>query len=216
MKNIFKDKILLLALIFLALIVSALIWLNMELGRKTKQTEEKLLEQNRLSLPGGYQKGVPQKAEIPSAKAGEIVLNNSADAAIKLQFDTSIPYRKAVASLLAATLKEMGYALTIYNRDNLTDEFTIPTSSNPSGSHSSGCAKYGFRWDAQKGVIGVFYFVDQPALPCDQEKFMLPLLNAIGQAKGQIFEWWKDGLDAISKEQGRQPTAEDFPLGLAK
>jgi len=60
----------------------------------------------------------------------------------------------------------------------------------------------------------VFFFIDQPQEDCAADKFMVPVINAVGQAKGQIFEWWKTGLDKVSAEQGRKPEATDFPLEI--
>lgn len=208
-----KNKNLILAVGGLAVVIIALIVVNRRLDQFGKTGQPEKIE----VVPSPvYQKGIPQKAAVPSAKAGEINLVNDPGAEKKLVWDTSTAYRKAVVAVLEGALKEMGYALTIYNRASLTNELTIPTSSNSPGAQTSGCSRFGFRWDSNRGLIEVFYLVDLLDQPCDQEKLMVPLINAIGQANGQVFEWWKKGLAQMNQEQGRKPVAADFPLSLAE
>lgn len=160
----------------------------------------------------GYQKGVPQVALSPNREAGKIKINNSPKAIKSIQLDVSTPLKKQIVGILEKTLGEMGYLLLISNQEKITNELTLPDSAAAAGSFSSGCTKYGFRWDATKGVIEVFFFIDKPEEVCSADKFMVPVINAIGQAKGQIFEWWKNGLEEVSKKQGREILITDFPL----
>ncbi len=206
MKN---NKNLALAVLALALVIIALITVNWKLDRAGKKS----LEEEKAVLPSPvYQKGIPQKAAVPSAKAGEVIVVNAPEVKKKLVWDDSTAYRKVFKEVIEETLKEMGYALTIYNRASLTDEFTIPTSNNPPGAQTSGCSRFGFRWDSNKGMIEVFYLMDLEDQPCTQDKLMVPLINAVGQANGQVFEWWKKGLAKANEEQGRKPDPADFPL----
>lgn len=222
-----KRKTLIIASLILIFFLIILVLVKMETNRqirlatRAEKPAEEREEVNKtiqeipvLPSPTGYQKGVPQEALNPSQEAGKIKVINSPQAAKKIKLDTSTPFRRELTGLLESTLKEMGYSLTVYNQEAITPEFTLPDSTAPSGSFSSGCTKYGFRWDATKGIIEVFFFIDKPQETCTPDKFTVPIINAIGQAKGQVFEWWKNGLERISKEQGRKPDLSDFPFGI--
>lgn len=209
-----NNKILALVALVLVILIGLLVWMRSKIQQKTEvppvSVEEPVGAQP--TIGGGYQKGVPQKAEVPSAAAGEMKIINDPGATKKIQFDTTNPTKKAIYDLFQKTLKEMGYALTIYNRSSLTNEFTIPASTAASGSFSSGCTKYGYKWFPETGKLDAFFFIDKPESPCDQEKFFVPLLNAVGHAKGEIFDWWTNGLKGIT--QGGKLNAEDLPIGV--
>lgn len=222
-----KDKALIIASLILVFFLTILILMKIQVDKQTRlftRAERPTGEPSGQNLPASqetpalvtpsvaYQKGVPQEAYGSNQEAGKISILNSPQALKQIKIDSTTPFRKGLAEVIETTLKEMGYSLTIYNRDNLTDEFTLPDSQAPTGSFSSGCNKYGFKWDAAKGIIEVFFFIDQPQEDCSADKFMVPVINAIGQAKGQIFEWWKNGLEKISGEQGRKAELSDFPI----
>lgn len=207
-----NNRVLGVAAVVLVILIGSLVWMRSKIQQKTvvppSPVEKPVGAQP--TIGGGYQKGVPQKAEVPSTVAGEMKIINDQGVTKKIQFDTSTPVRKAIYDLFQKTLKEMGYALTIYNRTSLTSEFTIPASTASSGSFSSGCTKYGYKWYSDTGKLDVFFLIDKPGEPCDQEKFFVPLLNAVGHAKGEIFDWWTNGLKEITK--GEKLNIDDLPI----
>jgi hypothetical protein len=220
-KTLIITSLILIFFLIILILVKSQIDRQMRLATRAERPAEEREEVSKtiqetpvLPLPTDYQKGVPQEALNPSQNAGEIKVINSPQVVRKIKLDTTTPFKRELTQLLKSTLKEMGYSLTIYNQEAITPELILPDSTAPAGSFSSGCTKYGFRWDATKGMIEVFFFIDQPQETCTPDKFTAPIINAVGQAKGQVFEWWKNGLEKVSKEQGRKADLPDFPFGI--
>lgn len=198
------------------LLVAVLIGVFLVLGKRSYQRK---VEEKETVVPTptlGYQKGIPQKAEKPSPKAGEIEIINEPGVVKKIEIDTSNAFRKAFYQLYKDTLKDFGYSLTIYNKKEVTDEFTVPGSAGPSGGNSSGCMKYGYRWDSSKGTIEVFFNIHNPTAPCEADRFRAIINTAIGRAHGEVYEWWTNGKAKIAKELGKEPGIEDYSIFVAR
>lgn len=214
----FKDRALVIVFGILLLFSALLVFMKIETDKRTaftsKGPEIEVSQLGQYPTPVEYQKGVPQEASSPHKEAGRILVVNDPGVIKTFAYNTEIPFREEIGQQLEEVLVEMGYTLTIYNRASLTNEFTLPNSQASPGAFVKGCTKYGFRWNAESGVIEVFFLVDRPTEDCGSDQFIVPVVQAIGMAKGEIFDWWKEGQDEIAKSQGRKPGASDYPLGV--